>query len=199
MDDCPKSKKSPAKPSPASAPQSKSTVPVKRPIESDKYDNKDSKRRKKEKAVDEEDNAKKKPGNDKKKQLFQRLWTDDDELAILKGMLNSYCEKGMDPFTDMNAFLDFIKKSLHVNVTRNQLSDKMRRLRKKYMNNAGRGREVGDPFFSKPHEHKTFELSKKIWGSNAANDVVNNHTSSNRKMNEIDWFVYPHLPKSFQT
>ncbi|XP_042490152.1 STOREKEEPER protein-like [Macadamia integrifolia] len=190
MDDGSKSKKNPVKPSatPAvSTPQAKSTAQGKRPTESDKDDVKDSKRRKK-KAVDEEEDAgvsedaEKKPGDDKKKQLFQRLWTEDDELAILKGMLDYYSKKGTDPSTDMNAFHDFIKKSLHVDVSKNQLTDKIRRLKKKYLNNAGRGKEGEDPVFSKPHEHKAFELSKKIWGLDSANDVVNDQTVINGKL-----------------
>ncbi|KAF3450471.1 hypothetical protein FNV43_RR06554 [Rhamnella rubrinervis] len=65
------------------------------------------------------------------------------------------------PSADMNAFHDFIKKSLHVNVTKSQLVDKIRRLKKKYANNAGK--KKFNP--TKPHEQKAFDLSKKIWGN----------------------------------
>lgn len=80
-------------------------------------------------------------------------------------MLDYTALRGADPAADVAAFFEFVKKSLHVEVTKAQLVDKMKRLRKKYNNNAGRGKKGKDPTFSKPHEQKTYELSKKIWGS----------------------------------
>ena len=46
------------------------------------------------------------------------------------------------------------------------------------------GRQIirENPIFAKPHEQKTFELSKKIWGSEAnANGVDDEGKSSQRK------------------
>ncbi|GMH11045.1 hypothetical protein Nepgr_012886 [Nepenthes gracilis] len=100
-----------------------------------------------------------------KKASTSRLWSEDDEIAILKGMLDFQTEKGMDPYSDSAAFHEFIKSSLSVDVTRNQLMDKGRRMKKKFKNNVERGENGKDPVFSKPHEQKSFALSKKIWGS----------------------------------
>ncbi|MBA0725579.1 hypothetical protein Golax_022155, partial [Gossypium laxum] len=83
----------------------------------------------------------KRTGEDAKKLLFQRLFSEDDEIALLKGMLDYSAKTGADPHTDMNGFYDFVKKSIHTNVSKVQLMDK-----------------------SKAHEQKAFELSKKIWG-----------------------------------
>ncbi|MBA0600326.1 hypothetical protein Gorai_006515 [Gossypium raimondii] len=80
----------------------------------------------------------KRTGEDAKKLLFQRLFSEDDEIALLKGMLDYSAKTGADPHTDMNGFYDFVKKSIHTNGE--------------------------DPTFSKAHEQKAFELSKKIWG-----------------------------------
>ncbi|KVI00534.1 STOREKEEPER protein-like [Cynara cardunculus var. scolymus] len=119
---------------------------------------KDSKKAKKSTAADE----------DSKKQLFQRLWSEDDEIVILKGMIDYKTEKnGENPVADMGAFHEFIKKSLHVDVSRAQLVDKVRRLKKKYVNNASREKNGKDRSFSKSHEQKGYELSKLIWGSNS--------------------------------
>ncbi|KAL7617739.1 hypothetical protein Lser_V15G03080 [Lactuca serriola] len=104
--------------------------------------------------------------DDSKKQLFQRLWSEDDEIVILKGMIDYKTEKnGENPVADMGAFHEFIKKSLHVDVSRAQLVDKVRRLKKKYVNNASREKDGKDRSFSKSHEQKGYELSKLIWGS----------------------------------
>ncbi|GAV71256.1 DUF573 domain-containing protein [Cephalotus follicularis] len=108
----------------------------------------------------EEDSKK----DDPKKQLFQRLWSEEDEIAVLKGIFEYSAKKGADPMADMNAFLEYIKDSLHFDVTKVQLHDKIRRLKKKYGNNLGRGKKGEDPTFSKPHEQKAYDLSKKVWG-----------------------------------
>ncbi|OMO74566.1 hypothetical protein CCACVL1_16599 [Corchorus capsularis] len=109
---------------------------------------------------------------DAKKQLFQRLFTEEDEIAVLKGMLDYADKKGADPCVDMNAFHDFVKKYIHTDVTKAQLMDKIRRLKKKYENNAGKGKKGEDRTFTKPHEQKSFELSKKIWGKDGISGKV---------------------------
>ncbi|TYG99976.1 hypothetical protein ES288_A10G237800v1 [Gossypium darwinii] len=106
----------------------------------------------------------KRTGEDAKKLLFQRLFSEDDEIALLKGMLDYSAKTGADPHADMNGFYDFVKKSIHTNVSKVQLMDKVRRLKKKFKNNVGKNKKGEDPTFSKAHEQKAFELSKKIWG-----------------------------------
>lgn len=107
--------------------------------------------------------------DDSKKQLFQRLWSEDDEIVILKGLIDYKSETGESLIADMGAFHEFIKKSLHVDVTRAQLVDKIRRLRKKYVNNASREKGGKDRSFSKSHEREGYELSKLIWGGGGNN------------------------------
>lgn len=147
----------------------RSSAATKRP--SAETDSKDSSKRAKKKAPELSaddvvlpDDTKKSTAGDEKK-LFQRLWSEDDEIEILKGMLEYAAKRGTDPTTDAAAFHEFVKKSLHVDVSKTQVVDKIRRLKKKYMNNAERAKKGKDPTFSKPHEQKGFELSKKIWGN----------------------------------
>ncbi|KAG6717758.1 hypothetical protein I3842_04G116700 [Carya illinoinensis] len=118
---------------------------------------------------DDED-SKKPPGT------LQRLWSEEDELAVLKGMIEYESKKGSDSYADMGALHEFLKRKLHVEVSKAQLMEKIRRMKKKYRTNFEKGGE--DMVFSKPHEHKAFELSKKIWG-NVANNK--NEPSSNQK------------------
>ncbi|CAJ1961454.1 unnamed protein product [Sphenostylis stenocarpa] len=114
----------------------------------------------------------KKSGDQLKK---QRLWSEEDELAILKGMIEFASKTGQDPlkFAGTNAFHDFMKKSVHVEVTGNQLKEKVRRLKKKYEIAAVRGNSAEGLTFTKPHDQKTFELSKKVWGSEQDGGVAN--------------------------
>ncbi|PON84285.1 DNA-binding storekeeper protein-related transcriptional regulator [Trema orientale] len=166
MEETPKAKKPRSRPTAAAAATSAGRS-AKRPGESEA---KDSKRAKKKGGGSEpdggstpgggEDESKKSGGDDSKK-LFQRLWSEDDEIVILKGMTDYAAKKGADPSADMSAFLDFIKKSLQLDFTKTQLADKVRRLKKKFENNDGKKKYKP----TKPHEEKVFELSKKIWGS----------------------------------
>ncbi|KAF4389943.1 hypothetical protein CsatB_029526 [Cannabis sativa] len=135
---------------------------VKRPSNSEVKDSKRAKKKGSEpdggSAIAEDES--KKTGDESKK-LFQRLWSEDDEIVILKGISDYAAKKGSIPSAaDMHAFQDFIKKSLQIDFTKAQLSDKLRRLKKKYENNASRKKY--NP--TKLHEKEVFELSKKIWG-----------------------------------
>ncbi|KAK1426442.1 hypothetical protein QVD17_15114 [Tagetes erecta] len=122
--------------------------------------------------------------DDSKKQLFQRLWSEDDEIAILKGMIDYRTEKnGENPIVDMGAFHEFIKKSLHVDVSRGQLVDKVRRLKKKYCNNAEKEKYGKERSFSKSHEQKGYELSKLIWGCSNDNNGTK-VTKSNKNQSQ---------------
>ncbi|RDY05318.1 putative transcription factor, partial [Mucuna pruriens] len=108
---------------------------------------------------------------------FQRLWSEDDEIAILKGMVEFTSKTGQDPlkFTNANAFHDFMKKSLHAECSSNQLKEKVRRLKKKFETNAGKVKNGEGPSFAKLHDQRSFELSKKVWGNEqggAANGPV---------------------------
>ncbi|KAK6931752.1 GLABROUS1 enhancer-binding protein family [Dillenia turbinata] len=99
-----------------------------------------------------------------KKPLFVRFWSQDDEIAILKGLSEYSSKKGIDPFQDMNGFHESVKKSVRADVSKSQLSDKIRRLKKKYKNKVSKGKNGEDPVFTKPHDEKAFVLSRKIWG-----------------------------------
>ncbi|XP_051136330.1 probable transcription factor At1g11510 [Andrographis paniculata] len=154
---------------------------AKRSVE-EKHAGRVSKRQKTKQPELESENLVKK-SDDSKKQYFQRLWSEDDEIAMLKGMVD-YAEKTKsDPVTDLNAFHSFIKDNLHVDVSRNQLQDKIRRLKKKYENNKSKEKQGKERAFSKPHEQKAYELSKHIWeGTPKANGSA---TIRSRKNNDV--------------
>ncbi|XP_076893351.1 uncharacterized protein LOC143545323 [Bidens hawaiensis] len=123
--------------------------------------------------------------DDTKKQLFQRLWSEDDEIVLLQGMIDFKTERnGENPVADPDAFHDFIRKSLHVDFSRSQLLDKIRRLKKKYMNNATKEKKNGeDRHFTKSHEQKAYELSKLIWDGDGNGKVKKNQSQKNGNSN----------------
>ncbi|KAF7127283.1 hypothetical protein RHSIM_Rhsim11G0047000 [Rhododendron simsii] len=89
---------------------------------------------------------------------INRLWSEEDEVLILEGLMDFQSKKGSELYPYMGEFHELVKQSLSVDASRNQLLDKIRKLKRKYSTN------VAKAVFSRPHEHKCFELSNKIWG-----------------------------------
>ncbi|KAL2335142.1 hypothetical protein Fmac_016355 [Flemingia macrophylla] len=96
--------------------------------------------------------------------LFRRVFSDEDEPAILKGMVEFISRTGQDPIKYPDSFHSSMKKSLQLEASVNQLKEKIRRLRKKFETNLLRAMDGEDPKFFKSHDHTVFELSKKVWG-----------------------------------
>ncbi|KAF7823099.1 STOREKEEPER protein-like [Senna tora] len=121
---------------------------------------------------------------DVKKGCTQRLWNEEDEIAILKGFIDYQSKKGTDPGADMLLFHEYIKNNLHAEVSKIQLSSKLRNLKKKFLRNIEKVENGKDLAFSKPVDHKIFELSKKVWGSAAtANGVDKRKTPQSKGKN----------------
>ncbi|MBA0843588.1 hypothetical protein Goarm_000762, partial [Gossypium armourianum] len=107
---------------------------------------------------------------DESRRLFQRLWTDEDEIELLKGFLDYTTSKTNSNSShhhhhDTALFYDLIKSKLQLDFNKNQLVEKLRRLKKKYrnvMNKINSGKEFS---FKSPHDQATFEISRKIWSS----------------------------------
>ncbi|XP_058189134.1 STOREKEEPER protein-like [Rhododendron vialii] len=91
---------------------------------------------------------------------INRLWSEEDEFVILEGLMNFKS-------SDMGGLYEVIKKSLSVDASKSQFVDKIHKLKRKYSNNVERGDKA---VLSSPHEHKCFELSKKIWGGGKENN-----------------------------
>ncbi|WZZ63169.1 hypothetical protein YC2023_063276 [Brassica napus] len=106
------------------------------------------------------------PPIDDSRRLFQRLWTDEDEIELLRGFLDYVAtHRGGNSShpPDTAPFYEMIKSKLQLEFNKNQLVEKLRRLKKKYrnvMSKISSGKEV---FFKSPHDQSTFEISRKIW------------------------------------
>lgn len=160
---------------PMSKPDTPMSKPAKRRLDSIVENGKGSKPKKaKPSLVDE---------TAEKKSAINRLWSEEDEIAILKGLIEFQSNLGKDPSANQGEFHEFMKKSLHVDVSKNQLMDKVRRLKKKYKNNLEKSTHGEDPVLSKAHEYKSFKLSKNIWGNlsdkNPNANVVDHNPANN--------------------
>lgn len=100
---------------------------------------------------------------DDSRRLFQRLWTDEDEIGLLQGFLEYSSQRGSSHHNDTALFYDQIKSKLQLGFNKNQLVEKLRRLKKKYRNVLSKISSGKEFSFKSPHDQATFEISRKIW------------------------------------
>ncbi|KAJ6823910.1 putative transcription factor [Iris pallida] len=107
------------------------------------------------------------PSADESRKLFQRLWTDNDEIKILKGFLEFTSSRGTTFAShqyDTGPFYEQIKNQLQLDFNKSQLIEKLRRLKKKYRNTAARMAAHGAEFsFKSSHEQATYDIARRIW------------------------------------
>ncbi|KAK6911440.1 GLABROUS1 enhancer-binding protein family [Dillenia turbinata] len=106
------------------------------------------------------------PLADESRRLFQRLWTDEDEIELLQGFFNYTTQRGTQNSShhhDTSLFYDQIRGKLQLDFNKNQLVEKLRRLKKKYRNVLNRISSGKELAFKTPHDQATFEISRKIW------------------------------------
>lgn len=111
--------------------------------------------------------------DDEKKSVVKRIWSDRDELMLLQGFIDYQTKNGCYPLSDMDGFYQYTMKSIPGNASKSQLYEKVRRLKKKFRVNSEKVSDNGEgTLFFKPHDHKLFELSKKIWGIGGCESVA---------------------------
>ncbi|KAK8516086.1 hypothetical protein V6N13_025615 [Hibiscus sabdariffa] len=96
---------------------------------------------------------------DTEKQPFQRVFSEEDEIVLLEGLYEYLKESGGadEGAINMVGFHAYIKGSIHTEITKAQLSDKIKRLKRRFRNNQDR------VFKQDSHEKRVFELCSKIW------------------------------------
>ncbi|KAK7344193.1 hypothetical protein VNO77_13536 [Canavalia gladiata] len=103
---------------------------------------------------------------------YQRLWTKQDEMKLLKGYLD-YIKQHRRATTslqnDVASLYDHVRPELNVDFNRNQLVEKLRRLKRKHKLALDKSKEKEIPF-KNPQEQSIFEISHKIWGNDI--DVI---------------------------
>lgn len=144
------------------------------------------------------------------RRLFQRLWTDEEEIRILRGFLEFTRRRGTTFAShqyDTGPFYEEIRQQLHLDFSKNQLIEKLRRLKKKYRNCAARMRSKGPSFsFRSPHEQAIFDIARHIWrpankrqgqtdSSHVDLDLAVDHPSASAPSDELDFsFSFASFP-----
>lgn len=116
---------------------------------------------------------------DESRRLFQRLWTDEDEIELLQGFLDYTTQRGNAHHHDTALFYDQIKSKLQLDFNKNQLVEKLRRLKKKYRNVINKITSGKDFSFKTAHDQATFEISRKIWSSTPNVSVLDDEDANN--------------------
>ncbi|KAJ6737206.1 STOREKEEPER PROTEIN-LIKE [Salix viminalis] len=117
----------------------------------------------------------------------QRIWSDEDEIMILNGMIKFQNEKGKNSSPDTTDFYVSVKDSLYFNASNNQFVKKIRRLKKKYFTDVETNESGQYEIFSKPHDLECVELAKQIWG--AGGIVVGDKSNASENSGENDAVV----------
>ncbi|XP_077234563.1 uncharacterized protein LOC143876751 isoform X2 [Tasmannia lanceolata] len=107
---------------------------------------------------------------------YHRIWTESDEIRFLQGLLDSSADGLVFP-RDLIHFYERFSQSMSQPYTKSQLSEKLRRLRKKFRVLAARLSRGLDSALLTPHDRALFHLSKQLWHpSFAASSPFTPHT-----------------------
>ncbi|XP_042406299.1 uncharacterized protein LOC121996403 isoform X1 [Zingiber officinale] len=93
---------------------------------------------------------------------FQRVWSESDEIRFLQGLLGCWSQGLVFP-RDLNLFFDRFSESMPQPYTRSQLSEKLRRLRKKFRVMSARIARGQDPSRLSPHDRDVLHLCTRLW------------------------------------
>ncbi|CAI9117204.1 OLC1v1018550C1 [Oldenlandia corymbosa var. corymbosa] len=108
------------------------------------------------------------------KKLFERIFSEDDEILILEGIADFSAKAKADPLDKITEFHDYINKKIGGDKTKSQLLDKMKRLKKRYENIAAKAQKLlkkgKQRTFADRHTQNVYDLSKKIWGRDVTGD-----------------------------
>ncbi|XVF20613.1 hypothetical protein REPUB_Repub12eG0015900 [Reevesia pubescens] len=108
---------------------------------------------------------------------YHRIWTEADEISFLQGLLHSH---SLSFPKDLPIFYSSFSTSISQPYTKSQLSEKLRRLRKKFRVISSRLARGLNPSTLSPHDQALFHLSKRLWSPEFAS------TSPFVKINEVN-------------
>ncbi|GMY24696.1 probable transcription factor At5g28040 [Fagus crenata] len=93
---------------------------------------------------------------------FHRIWSEPDEIRFLQG-LRDCVSQGLSFPKDLHVFFDRFSNTMSQPYTKSQLSEKLRRLRKKFRVISSRLSRGLSPSMLSPHDRALYHLSKALW------------------------------------
>ncbi|KAI3723023.1 hypothetical protein L2E82_34308 [Cichorium intybus] len=93
---------------------------------------------------------------------FHRIWTEPDEIRFLQGLLDC-SSQGLSFPRDLGIFYARFSHGMSQPYTKSQLSEKLRRLRKKFRVISSRLSKGLDKALLSPQDRALYDLSKQLW------------------------------------
>ncbi|XP_022544427.1 GLABROUS1 enhancer-binding protein isoform X1 [Brassica napus] len=117
-----------------------------------------------------------------------RIWNEEDELTVLKGLVDYQAQKGIEPKSNWSDFYRFLLGgggSITGKFSKEQVLSKIRKLKAKFIASIQTGNTS---------QSEAFLLSKSIWGlqnesdqSTKSPEEMANHEASNNEVTEADF------------
>ncbi|CAA7045959.1 unnamed protein product [Microthlaspi erraticum] len=110
------------------------------------------------------------------------IWDKEDELALLKGLVDYQAKSGLQSDVDSDAFRRFIGDSITAKFSKEQIQSKIGDLKERFFTRVEKISPGEDPTFSDDEE--AFGYSNKIWGqddSDFADEQIKNVVVDNVK------------------
>ncbi|CAA7031422.1 unnamed protein product [Microthlaspi erraticum] len=105
--------------------------------------------------------------------VSNRIWTEEDEVIILKSFVDYRYKTRYEPKTDWDAFHRFVGGSIAAKVSRVQLASKMRKLKSKFLADVKRINQGKKPHFTRVSDSEAFGYASLIWGEYEAHGAMN--------------------------
>ncbi|EOA28796.1 hypothetical protein CARUB_v10025028mg [Capsella rubella] len=102
--------------------------------------------------------------------LFTRIWNEEDELVVLKGLVDYRAKTGFQSKIDWDAFYRFLAVSIVSKYAKDQVLSKIRKLKSRFLVHLERINQGSDPKFTRASDSEAFGFSMMLWGQNEAND-----------------------------
>ncbi|CAH2052062.1 unnamed protein product [Thlaspi arvense] len=93
-----------------------------------------------------------------------RIWNEEDELIVLKGLVDYRAITGFQANSDWDAFYRFVGDSIVAKFSKEQLMGKVSKLKGKFYVRMEKINQGKDPIFTKLSDAKAFEYSNMVWG-----------------------------------
>ncbi|ESQ47379.1 hypothetical protein EUTSA_v10027890mg [Eutrema salsugineum] len=108
--------------------------------------------------------------------VSNRIWNEEDELTVLKGLVDYLDKEGVQPNSDWDAFYHFLGDSIAEKFSKQQLLSKIRKLKKKFLLHMEKTSQ-GDDMLC---DSEAIRLSRMIWGQNGSESANNQSKSFNQ-------------------
>ncbi|KFK36360.1 hypothetical protein AALP_AA4G113300 [Arabis alpina] len=122
---------------------------------------------------------KKKKKKKKSASSSRKIWNEDDELIILKELADFRSEEGV---VDWDEFYKIIKGSLSVQVTKEKVLSKIRKLKRKFLANTESIKQGKDPNFTRSTDFEAYKYSLTLWGENDSENGEDDQENANAEL-----------------